>query len=1279
MTKKTLLVLSCALLLALITASSLCSYALGATNLNSPRITTQVQPTQRITQNIDERVYVPMSGNTRPEAKNAANYRGPAAANMEMEHIFLFLQRSPQQEQALNKLIEQLNDRKSPQFHKWLTAEEIGQRYGVAQEDIQAVTNWLQSHGLRINKVYTTGMLIDFSGTAAQVGEAFHTEIGQLEVGGEQHIANMSDPMIPAALAPVIQGIFSLNDFKPHAMNKPISKYTFAGCTPGAASPTEPGVCYAMTPQDTQTVYNLTPLYNNGFSGQGQTIVLVEDTDTYGGAADWNTYRSTFGLASAFPLATYAQTHPGGCTDPGTNADDGEAAIDVEVATSVAPSAAIELISCAGGATTFGGLIAMQNLVDGPGPYPGVMSISYGVCEALNGNGGNQAFSTTYQTAAAEGISVFGASGDEGPSSCSSAFGEPYDVASLGISGWTSTAYNVSVGGTDFEDVYNSKEGGAPISNYWNASNNPSNYGSAKSYIPEMPWDDACANLQISRVAKGSFTTYGSSGTCNTSPWNTTSGYLIAGAGSGGASNCFSGNGGSTQGSAGDSAPECQGLPKPPFQSGSDLVGGLAVYGQPTDGVRDIPDVSMFAANGVWGHFETVCWSDPTQTSGGAASCTGLPSTWSGFGGTSIASPTMAGIQAIINQETNTTWGNPNKVYYQIAQNEYGTQGGTFQGTSCNSSGSGGPAAGCAFNDVTEGDIDLACEDNGTLSESHCYKPTGTYGVDSTDIVTAATVFWGGSGYLTAPTCTIAGPTNNSPYLTPTLPSGRTQVYAGGTQATCTAAVLTTTTTAKWTVAIESTSAAGDTIILTNVPVGGSTTCGPYTLAGASTTAIATALVTSLTGTCSALITTPTRSGSTVTITAVTAGAAGNFITEFGPADEFNAFYVYITNTVKGQGPNYVSGITINTAGTGYQPETPITFGGPGTGAVAVANTSVSTAASAYEPSYGAAPGYDLATGLGSPNATVLVSACAWLPSANPGIFAPVNGSILTGSTAAFLWYPNASASNYWVDVGSTYGGNNYEQSGPLSGNGCGLTVKNLPEDGSTIYVTWWYDIGGTWAYIEYSYTAYGGLGVIYSPANGATLAGSSQLFQWSAGAEATAYWLTAGGAPGGNNYYSSGNLGNVLSVTATNLPTDGSQVYVTLFTFTAGEWLYNQYTYTAAGGLSQLAQITSPPPGEVDGTQVTFNWTAGSGGESGYWLDLGTYPGGHTIYQSGNLGLVYTTTVFDMPNDGSTVYGTMWTLIGGQWYYNTYQWQSGPGVARKAGHHEVQKQVMKR
>lgn len=646
----------CAFALAFITLASLVSYAATAP---------QAQP--RITQPIDNHVYVTLHGNTRPEAKNTAAYRGPVAAETPVNHILLFLQRSPEQEQALNEYIESLNDRKSSNYHKWLSAEEYGE-YGVAEADINKITNWLGSQGFTINRVYPNNMLIDISGTAGSIAQAFHTQMGQLEVNGKLQIANLSDPQIPAALAPVISGFFSLNNFRPHAMNKPISQYTWAGCASSTSKPTEPGTCYAMTPQDNQTIYSLNPLYASGISGQGQTVYLVEDTDTYGtagsnGKSDWNTYRSTFGLNANFPQGNYNITHPGGCPDPGTNGDDGEAAIDVEVASAVAPSANINLISCASGTVTFGGLIALQNLINEGSPTLGVVSVSYGVCEVANGNGGNAAFDTTYQQAASEGFSVFVASGDEGPSSCSVDFtaGSQYDVTSLGVTGWGETPYNVVVGGTDFEDYYNAKtgqNGGLPISTYWNSSNT-SYYGSAKQYVPEIPWNDACASTLISQVANGNTTTYGSTGTCNKSPFNNSATYLSTGAGSGGASNCASGSGGVNSSNYLITEPQCQGYTKPSYQTGQSLTGGLAVYGANTDGVRDIPDVSMFAANGVWGHYEVVCWSDPSQTSGGAVSCSGAPSTWAGFGGTSIAAPSMAAVQALINQQTGQIWAIP--------------------------------------------------------------------------------------------------------------------------------------------------------------------------------------------------------------------------------------------------------------------------------------------------------------------------------------------------------------------------------------------------------------------------------------------------------------------------------------------------------------------------------------------------------------------------------------------------------------------------------------------
>jgi Pro-kumamolisin, activation domain len=1253
---------------------------LGTTKASTPA------PEARVTQAVDDTQTVTLVRNTRPEA-NSTNDRGRVADDQSYDHILMVLQRSPAQEAALNLLYAQLNDRSSPNFHKWLTAEQFGQRFGVSDQDIAAVTSWLQSNGFHVNRVYPGKMTIDFGGTAASIRKGFHTEIHNLNVNGEAHISNMSDPQIPVALAPVIKGIFSLNDFKPHADNVSARQYTFTGCT-GA---TGTGHCYGITPSDNQAIYNLYPLYNAGISGQGQTIVLAEDTDTYGtagsnGASDWNTYRSTFGLSSAFPAGSYSQAHPGGCTDPGTNADDGEAAIDVEVASAIAPSAAIELISCPSATFTFGGLIAVNNLINEGGSIPTIVSVSYGLCEVFTGSGGNASFNTVYQQAAMEGVSVFASSGDEGPSSCSNLFGTPgseYDESSLGVTGWGESQYVVSVGGTDFEDVYNAKEFGTPLSNYWDMTND-STQGSALQYIPEIPWNDACASILISNYVTGSYVPYGASpATCNNSAYDTASTFLSTGAASGGASNCYTGTNGSTQTGTAGSTPECQGYPKPTFQTGAALMGGQAVYGSNNDGVRDIPDVSMFAANGVWGHYEIVCWSDPAETADGAAPCTGAVSGWAGFGGTSVASPTMAAVQALVQQKTGQSWGNPDPIYYQIGQDEYGVAGGTFLGGACNASVSGGPASNCAFHDVTQGDINLACRDNGTTQESHCYKPAGTNGVDSTDVITAAAMINGGSGYTSAPTCTIAGPTNASPYMSPT----NTTIWAGGTQATCTAgAPNAASTTSTWTVKI----AANPTTWIASAPsvvIGGVTYQFVSTLTAANQVLVYTASTTSTnetntaknleaainansaqcgstapcygTGTVANPLATATESTSTDTFTAKTTGEAGNFSVAPGTTFIETGEVMTITNTVIGQGPNYIPSITISNGGSGYQPETPITLtGGGGSGAIAVANTSPATAPTTYQPVYGATPGYDLATGLGTPNATAFVNAPEWVTNNGntPGIYSPVNGSNLDGNQETFYWNANASATAYWLDLGSTQGGNQYLDSGSLSSSTLSYTVSDLPTNGSAVWARWYYNIGGTWSYIDYSYTAAAvvsssdSAATMSTPVPGNTLTGSSQTFTWTTGTGVTLYDLDIGSTAGGTQYYSAQTTSTSAAVTG--LPTNGSTIYVTLYSKIEGTFVSNSYTYTAAS--SMLAQMTSPTPSTtLPGSSVTFQWSTGSGVTS-YYLDVGTSANVNKYY-SQNQGTNTSVTVTTIPVDGSTVIVTLYSLINGSYQNNQY------------------------
>jgi subtilase family serine protease len=655
-----------------------------------------------VTQGIDEARTVTLAGNTRPEAK-LRNDRGRVADGFVVEHMQLLLNRPAETQAALARLIDDLHNPASSNFHKWLSAEEFGAAYGPAAEDVGVVTDWLASHGFQVNGVQTGRMVIDFSGTAGQIRETFHTEIHNLDVNGVHHIANMSDPRIPAALAGVVRGVVSLNDFRPHVNFKPRPAYTFSSG----------GSTYqAVVPADLATIYNLNPLFSAGISGQGQTIVVIEDTNVYS-TTDWTTFRSTFGLSS-YTSGSFTTVHPTGsssCTSPGVvSGAESEAELDAEWASAAAPSATIELASCKDTSTTFGGLIALQNLLNSSSP-PAIVSISYGECEAENGATANAAYNTTYEQAVTEGTSVFVSAGDEGAASCDA--DEAKATHGIGVSGFASTPYNVAVGGTDFGDTY-----AGTNSTYWNSSNT-STYGSAKSYIPEIPWNDSCASVLIS-TTEGYSTTYGSSGFCNSSTGKAD--FLSTASGSGGPSGCATGS----PSTSGVVSGTCKGYAKPSWQT---------LVGNPADGVRDMPDVSLFAANGVWGHYYVFCDSD---TGDGGAKCTGAPSGWSGAGGTSFASPILAAVQALVNQKQGAKQGNPNTVYYKLAATEYGSGG----SSTCNSTNGNSVGSSCIFYDVTLGDMDVNC--TGT---HNCYLPSGKNGVLSTSSSSYLKAYGTGTGW----------------------------------------------------------------------------------------------------------------------------------------------------------------------------------------------------------------------------------------------------------------------------------------------------------------------------------------------------------------------------------------------------------------------------------------------------------------------------------------------------------------------------------------------------
>ena len=631
----------------------------------------------QIVTTVNESDLVQLTGNTHPLAI-AKFDRGAVADSLRMEHMFVVLRRGPEQEQALQQRTAELQNPHSVNYHRWLTADELGRNFGPAHEDIDTVVRWLSSHGFQVNLVHKSGMTIDVSGTAGQVREAFHTEIHRYDVEGKQHIANASDPKIPAALAPVVVGVASLNDFTP----KPVFSFLCTGCPDGFDNTEQ----YDVAPPDFATIYNAAPLYkaSKPITGKGQTVVVLEISNIQ--AADVAKFRSAFGLSSF--SGTFSQIHPGpGCANPGKNGEEGEAALDAEWAGAVAPDANVELASCANTATNFGAFIAAQNLLDSKSPPP-IMSLSFGGCETAQGPSGNAFINSLWQQAATEGVSVFVSSGDGSAAGCDDFDTASYATGGIAVNGLASTPYNFAAGGTDFSDSANGTN-----STYWSKSNSATGK-SVKSYVPEMTWNDSCAGSVL-------FNFFGyTSGVsfCNSSAG---ANFLDIVGGSGGPSFVYD---------------------KPSWQA--------QILGIPVDGKRDLPDVSLFASNGFWNHAVIFCMSDKNEGGTPCDYSKPLNVFFNSAGGTSFTAPQFASIQALINQKAGGPQGNPAPIYYQLAASEYGspTNPNTSALKQCNANNGNQVGRSCIFHDVTKGNNDVPC-----YGTSDCFLPGGEqFGVLST-------------------------------------------------------------------------------------------------------------------------------------------------------------------------------------------------------------------------------------------------------------------------------------------------------------------------------------------------------------------------------------------------------------------------------------------------------------------------------------------------------------------------------------------------------------------
>jgi hypothetical protein len=682
----------------------------------------------RITQAIDETNRVSLRGNVHPLAR-AEFDRGAVADSQPITRILLLLQRSPEQETALTQLMNEQVTKDSTNFHAWLTPEQFGKQFGPADADIQTVTNWLTSHGLQVSKLTKGRIAIEFSGTAAQVQRAFATEIHKFNVKGEDHFANISEPSIPAALAPVVRGVKALHTFRPKPFLRRVGTFR-KNMQTGQVKPAFTfndvnGTFYGVGPADFAAIYGIN---TTAQTGGGQSIAIVGQSNI--NLQDVCDFRAMFGLP-AYQITSPPNAAPS-CSagsgpqlsvilngeDPGlVPGDETESDLDVEWSGAVAPQAQIFFVTTETTITDFTfGVDASAIYVIDNNVAP-VMSESYGACEAALGSGGNAFYNSLWQQAAAEGITVSVSAGDDGSAGCDDT-SEQSAVNGTAVSGFASTPFNVAVGGTDFDQA-----GNQPA--FWSANNTSGTQASAQGYIPEVPWNDSCAATGITGCASAT----------------SSSQNLNIVAGSGGPSNCATSSGSPPPPLGQGTGIACGGAtPKPSWQTGL----------TPADNARDLPDISLFAADGLNASFYIICESDAIIPGDTNCNLTTFTSTspfhdFLGVGGTSAGAPAFAGIMALLNQAKGGRQGNANPALYHT----YSLA--KTAGTVCASAAS--PAANCVFYDVAKGNISVACTAGaasslfGTASLDCSNKTTSGFGAMATSTGGTTPAYAASAGY----------------------------------------------------------------------------------------------------------------------------------------------------------------------------------------------------------------------------------------------------------------------------------------------------------------------------------------------------------------------------------------------------------------------------------------------------------------------------------------------------------------------------------------------------
>jgi hypothetical protein len=388
---------------------------------------------------------------------------------------------------ALTTFLGGLTDPRSPFFRRFLKPGQFGRAFGPSLAQVAAVENALRSAGLSPGPVSANRLAIPVTATAAAIERAFGITLDSYRLpGGREAYANTTAPKVPAAVAPLVQGVLGLDDLSaeqpmgirpvPVAAIRANTKagYRAARATPGAAGPQPCSAAGGSSPNTANIFagyYGMSPLYQLGDLGQGTRIGVLELEPNL--PSDITAYKQCYGISTR---VNYIKVDGGA----GSGAGSGEAAMDIEIVAGLVPRSTIDVYQAPnsnreGPGTGFYDIFKKFATSD----TDKVLSVSWGDCEDNVVVADMKAEETLFEQANAQGQTIFAASGDQGSTGCFNPNATTADDR-LSADSPASAPYVIGVGGTSFsqsgagqqEIVWNDSgaglgAGGGGVSSIW--------------------------------------------------------------------------------------------------------------------------------------------------------------------------------------------------------------------------------------------------------------------------------------------------------------------------------------------------------------------------------------------------------------------------------------------------------------------------------------------------------------------------------------------------------------------------------------------------------------------------------------------------------------------------------------------------------------------------------------------------------------------------------------------------------------------------------------------